>query len=94
MLDIGNNQLVIFIYSSAVKPFFRLYQVIPTFDMAINEMFFERYPDTILEHQIQVRPFNADKTKNMRALNPEGGFCTHQLVMFDDTVWVKLIQIL
>merc|ERR1712106_1009567 len=34
-------------------------------------MFFERYPDTILEHQIQVRPFNADKTKNMRALNPE-----------------------
>lgn len=46
-------------------------EVIPTFDMAINEMFFERYPDTILEHQIQVRPFNADKTKNMRALNPE-----------------------
>lgn len=46
-------------------------EVIPTFDMAINEMFFERYPDTTLEHQIQVRPFNADKTKNMRALNPE-----------------------
>ncbi|XP_069188391.1 DNA replication licensing factor MCM4 [Procambarus clarkii] len=46
-------------------------EVIPTFDMAINEMFFERYPDTILEHQIQVRPFNAEKTKNMRALNPE-----------------------
>ena len=40
--------------------------------MAANEMFFERYPDTILEHQIQVRPFNAEKTKNMRALNPEG----------------------
>ena len=47
-------------------------QVIPTFDMAINEVFFERYPDTVLEHQIQVRPFNADKTRNMRALNPEG----------------------
>ncbi|KAK7066561.1 DNA replication licensing factor, mcm4 component [Halocaridina rubra] len=46
-------------------------EVIPTFDMAINEMFFERYPDTILEHQIQVRPFNAEKTKNMRGLNPE-----------------------
>ncbi|KAB7499902.1 DNA replication licensing factor MCM4 [Armadillidium nasatum] len=46
-------------------------EVIPTFDMAINEMFFERYPDTVLEHQIQVRPFNAEKTKNMRSLNPE-----------------------
>lgn len=39
--------------------------------MAVNEMFFERYPAAILEHQIQVRPFNADKTRNMRALNPE-----------------------
>ncbi|XP_053687480.1 DNA replication licensing factor MCM4 [Sabethes cyaneus] len=45
--------------------------VIPTFDVAINEMFFERYPAAILEHQIQVRPFNAEKTRNMRALNPE-----------------------
>jgi len=45
-------------------------EVIPTLDMAINEVFFEHYPDTILEHQIQVRPFNADKTRNMRALNP------------------------
>lgn len=47
-------------------------EVIPTFDMAINEMFFERYADTSLEHQIQVRPYNAEKTKNMRSLNPEG----------------------
>lgn len=46
-------------------------EVIPTFDMAVNEMFFERYPAAMLEHQIQVRPFNADKTRNMRALNPE-----------------------
>lgn len=46
-------------------------EVIPTFDMAVNEMFFERYPAAVLEHQIQVRPFNADKTRNMRALNPE-----------------------
>ncbi|XP_071785606.1 DNA replication licensing factor mcm4-A-like [Asterias amurensis] len=46
-------------------------EVIPTFDMAVNEMFFERYPDTMLEHQIQVRTYNADKTKNMRSLNPE-----------------------
>ncbi|EDW02583.1 DNA replication licensing factor MCM4 [Drosophila grimshawi] len=46
-------------------------EVIPGFDMAINEMFFERYPAALLEHQIQVRPFNADKTRNMRSLNPE-----------------------
>lgn len=47
-------------------------EVIPTFDMAINEMFFDKYPDTALEHQIQVRPFNANQTHNMRSLNPEG----------------------
>lgn len=46
-------------------------EVIPTFDMAVNEIFFDRYPDSILEHQIQVRPFNALKTKSMRNLNPE-----------------------
>ena len=43
--------------------------------MAVNEMFFDKYPDTILEHQIQVRPYNVDKTKNMRSLNPEGEWC-------------------
>ena len=46
-------------------------EVIPTMDMAVNEMFFEKYPHTVLSHQIQVRPFSADKTRNMRALNPE-----------------------
>ncbi|XP_074644247.1 DNA replication licensing factor mcm4-A-like [Tubulanus polymorphus] len=46
-------------------------EVIPTLDMAVNELFFSRFPDTPLEHQIQVRPFNAEKTKNMRSLNPE-----------------------
>lgn len=46
-------------------------EVVPTFDMAVNEMFFEKYPDASLQHQIQVRPYNADKTKNMRSLNPE-----------------------
>nr|XP_002123450.1 DNA replication licensing factor MCM4 [Ciona intestinalis] len=46
-------------------------EVIPTFDMAVNEMFFGRYPDISLEHQIQVKPFNAERTKNMRNLNPE-----------------------
>lgn len=46
-------------------------EVIPTFDMSVNEMFFDRYPDTSLEHQVQVRPYNAALTKNMRSLNPE-----------------------
>ncbi|KAG7247312.1 hypothetical protein CRUP_002288, partial [Coryphaenoides rupestris] len=46
-------------------------EVIPTFDMAVNELFFERFPDSVLEHQIQVRPYNALKTRNMRSLNPE-----------------------
>lgn len=46
-------------------------EVIPTFDMAVNEMFFEKYPAALLEHQIQVRPFNAEKNRNMRALDPE-----------------------
>ncbi|KAF7281528.1 hypothetical protein GWI33_004564 [Rhynchophorus ferrugineus] len=46
-------------------------EVIPVFDMTVNEMFYERYPAAVLEHQIQVRPFNAEKTKNMRSLNPE-----------------------
>lgn len=46
-------------------------EVIPAFDMVVNEMFFEKYPAAVLEHQIQVRPFNVDKTKNMRDLNPE-----------------------
>lgn len=47
-------------------------EVVPTFDMAVNQMFFDRFPDASLEHQIQVRPYNADKTSNMRSLNPEG----------------------
>lgn len=51
-----------------------LQEVIPTFDMAVNELFFERFPDSVLEHQIQVRPYNALKTRNMRSLNPEGEF--------------------
>lgn len=50
----------------------RLQEVIPTFDMAVNELFFERFPDSVLEFQIQVRPYNALKTRNMRTLNPEG----------------------
>jgi DNA replication licensing factor MCM4 len=46
-------------------------EVIPTFDMAVNEMFFNRFPNAAIEHQIQVRPFNAAKTTSMRSLNPE-----------------------
>ncbi|XP_058799343.1 DNA replication licensing factor MCM4-like [Phymastichus coffea] len=45
-------------------------EVIPAMDMAVNEMFFEIYPAAVLEHQIQVRPFNAARTKSMRLLNP------------------------
>ena len=48
-------------------------EVIPTFDMAVNELFFERHENATLEHQVQVRPYNAEMTKNMRSLNPEGG---------------------
>uniref|UniRef100_A0A2L2XZ57 DNA replication licensing factor MCM4 n=2 Tax=Parasteatoda tepidariorum TaxID=114398 RepID=A0A2L2XZ57_PARTP len=46
-------------------------EVIPTFDMAVNELYFERYPNSKLPHQIQTRPFNAEKTKNLRLLSPE-----------------------
>ena len=47
-------------------------EVIPVLDMAVNEMFFLKYPETSdLAHQIQVRPYNAEKTSNMRELNPQ-----------------------
>jgi len=46
-------------------------EVIPALDMAINEVFFQKYPEAELRHQIQVRPFNADKTANMRSLDPQ-----------------------
>ena len=39
--------------------------------MAVNEIFFSRYPDSALEHQILVRTYNVDKTMTMRSLNPE-----------------------
>ena len=46
-------------------------EVVPILDMAANEVFASLYPDTQLEHQIQVRTYNAEQTKNMRLLNPE-----------------------
>jgi len=45
-------------------------EVIPILDMAVNELFFQKYPDTELVHQIQVLPYNADITSNMRTLDP------------------------
>lgn len=45
-------------------------EVIPTMDMAANELFFEKFPAAVLEHQIQTRPFNVEKVKTMRELNP------------------------
>ncbi|XP_065915389.1 DNA replication licensing factor mcm4-like [Dysidea avara] len=46
-------------------------EVIPAFDAATNELFQLLYPDTCLDHQIQVRPYNVEKTKNMRMLDPD-----------------------
>lgn len=46
-------------------------EVIPAMDMAVNEMFFEKFPAAELEHAIQVRPFNVIRTTSMRMLNPE-----------------------
>lgn len=46
-------------------------EVIPIFDVAVNELFRLIFPDTQLPHQIQVRTYNVDQTKNMRMLNPE-----------------------
>lgn len=49
-------------------------EVIPVFDTVVNEVFFTKYPAADLTHvtkAIQVRPFNVQKTKNMRFLNPE-----------------------
>ena len=46
-------------------------EVIPVLDMAVNEIYFTKFPESELPHQVQVRPFNADKTANMRELNPQ-----------------------
>ncbi|XP_050538543.1 DNA replication licensing factor MCM4 [Daktulosphaira vitifoliae] len=49
-------------------------EVIPVFDTVVNEVFFAKYPAADLTHvtkALQVRPFNVQKTKNMRFLNPE-----------------------
>ena len=45
--------------------------VIPIMDSAVHEIFMERYPDIVLTNEILVRPFNVEKTRNIRTLNPE-----------------------
>lgn len=48
-------------------------EVIPTMDMAVCDLFMETYPQCqTVEKMLEIRPYNADKTKNMRSLNPEG----------------------
>ena len=49
-------------------------EVIPIFDIAVNELFFSIYEDDTLPHQIQVRPYNVDMFRNMRCLDPEGTY--------------------
>nr|XP_014288044.2 DNA replication licensing factor MCM4-like [Halyomorpha halys] len=46
-------------------------EVINLFDEAANKLFFKKHPDHVLPHHIQVRPFNTEKTLNMRELKPE-----------------------
>uniref|UniRef100_A0A183V2D3 DNA replication licensing factor MCM4 n=1 Tax=Toxocara canis TaxID=6265 RepID=A0A183V2D3_TOXCA len=55
----------IFLYS--VDGYFQ--DIIPYLDITANELFAERY-QKVLNTPIEVRPFNAEKTRNMRALNP------------------------
>ncbi|KAI1280494.1 DNA replication licensing factor mcm4-A [Halotydeus destructor] len=46
-------------------------EVIPAFDMAVNEVFQEMYPEANLPHQINTRPYNVARTTSLRSLNPE-----------------------
>ena len=44
--------------------------IIPYLDMTVNEIFIEHYQKS-LHSPIEVRPFNAERTRSMRALNPQ-----------------------
>lgn len=44
--------------------------IIPYLDMTVNEVFASRY-QKVLRSPIEVRPFNSEKTRNMRSLNPQ-----------------------
>jgi len=44
--------------------------IIPYLDLTVNELFFETY-NKRLNAPIEIRPFNAEQTKNVRDLNPQ-----------------------
>lgn len=45
-------------------------EVIPTFDMAVNEVFFDKYPDAQLQHQIQVQEYMFFTVNNLQINKP------------------------
>lgn len=54
-------------------------EVIPTFDMAVNEVFFEKYPGAQLQHQIQVlqeKDFKYEQRNQMK------GQCKNDTLIF------------
>jgi DNA replication licensing factor MCM4 len=61
-------------------------EVIPTLDLAVNDLFHETYPGSQIDAMIQVRPYNAEKTKNMRSLNPEG-VCELQTICYSKLIY-------
>ena len=71
-------------------------EVIPIFDIAVNELFFTIYENDTLPHQIQVRPYNVDIFRSMRSLDPEGTyrgwFDFRQRQVFDGlfVLWVDI----
>jgi DNA replication licensing factor MCM4 len=46
-------------------------EVIPAFDMAVNEVFDEMFPDARLPHPINVRPYAVAEPRPLRSLGPE-----------------------
>lgn len=46
-------------------------EVIPAFDMAVNELFFHLYPGATMNEAINVRPYNVMIQDSIRSLNPE-----------------------
>ena len=72
-------------------------------DMAACDLFMETYPNNqTVEKMLEIRPYNADKTKNMRSLNPEGNStiscyptaAVHCLPQSNDGEFVKKILLL
>lgn len=46
-------------------------EVIPIFDMAVNEVFYDLYPDMQLPHPINIRPYKVLETNHIRSLDPD-----------------------